>query len=550
MSFKPRDYQEKAVVSILGEFIEHDSTLVCCPTGTGKTVIFAELIRRLIPQRTMVLAHREELITQAKRKIDEIASVECEIEMANFSARDNALWSTPVIVSTVQTQGSGATGAERMRRFNPMEFGLLIIDEAHHSASKSYRKIIDYYRQNPNLKVLGVTATPDRADELALGEIFQTVAFDYEIIDAIHGGYLVPVDQQFVTVSGLDFSAVRTTAGDLNGADLARVMEQEENMHRVASASIDIIGDKRTLVFSASVLQSETLANIFNRHRYGMARSVSGKTDKDERKQLLADFYNGKTQVVCNCGVLTEGYDNPGVEVVVMARPTKSRSLYSQMVGRGTRSLTGVIDHIDDPEARRAAIAASAKPSVLIVDFVGNSGRHKLITSADILGGKSSEEAIELAVEKAKQGGGRKSISGLLTEAESELQKVKLLAAENARMADEARKARLIAKAAFSTSAVDPFGVYEVKYQPANDWDRRNGRAFSEKQAAILLKIGVRPDSVSYTCGKQLIGAYFTKPTPKQIYWLQKLGHDTTGMTREDGKKILDAHWGNRKDSI
>lgn len=357
---------------------------------------------------------------------------------------------------------------------------------------------------------------------------------------------MVPVDQQFVTVSGLDFSAVRTTAGDLNGADLAALMEQEENMHKVASASIDIIGDKRTLVFTASVLQAETLANIFNRHRDGMARSVDGKTDKLTRKEILADFSSGKTQVVCNCGVLTEGYDNPGVEVVVMARPTKSRSLYSQMVGRGTRSLSGVVDHIDTPEARRAAIASSAKPSVLIVDFVGNSGRHKLITSADILGGKSSQEAIEIAIEKAKESGGRKNISVLLDEAEIELQKAKQLAAEKARLADEARKARLIAKAAFSTSSVDPFGMYEVKYQAATDWDKRNGRAFSEKQAAILTKIGVRPDSVSYSCGKQLIGAYFTKPTPKQIYYLQKAGYDTTGMTREDGQKILDGLWGKR----
>lgn len=535
-----RDYQAQCIKSINHNFVDFDSTLAVLATGAGKTIIFAALIRQNQPMRAMVLAHRQELISQARIKIEDVAGVECEVEMADMTAMTSLYGRSPVVVSTVQTQISGGKGTERMRRFDPNDFGLLIIDEAHHAASSSYRRIIDHYRQNPNLKVLGVTATPDRTDELALGEIFESVAFDYEIIDAIHGGYLVPIDQQFVTVSDLDFSRVRTIAGDLNGADLAALMEQEKNMQEVAAASIQIIGDKRTIVFTASVKQAETLSNIFNRHRAGMAGWVCGKTNKEARRTLLEEFKAGKIQVVVNCGVLTEGYDNPSVEIIVMARPTKSRSLYSQMVGRGTRPLPGVIDGIETADGRKEAIANSAKPAVLVCDFVGNSGRHKLMTSADILGGKSSEEAIALAVEKAKESGGRKQMSKLLDEAEIEIQNARLQAAEKARLENEARKARLVAKANYSMSKVDPFDRYQVRFQAANDWDKQNGRNFSEKQRGILRNCGVDPDAVSFSCGKQMIGAYFTQPTPRQIVCLSKNGRYHEGMTREDANKAMD----------
>jgi superfamily II DNA or RNA helicase len=167
--------------------------------------------------------------------------------MADLTANDDDLWDDSLcVVSTIQTQIAGRRG--RMNRFDPFKFDLLVIDEAHHSTAGSYRKVIDYYRQNPNLKVLGVTATPDRADEEALGQVFESVAYDYEILDAINDGWLVPINQQMVTIDGLDFSAIRTTAGDLNGADLAKVMEAEKNLHGIVSATLEIIGERRALV--------------------------------------------------------------------------------------------------------------------------------------------------------------------------------------------------------------------------------------------------------------------------------------------------------------
>jgi superfamily II DNA or RNA helicase len=497
-----RPYQSAASDAIFKEWQENNSTLVVMPTGGGKTILFADVIRRVFPRRALVLAHREELIFQARDKIQRVTGLSADVEMGEYRAEGGLFEQARVVVSTIQTQCSGGDGGGRMAKFDPQRFGVLIIDEAHHATSPSYRRVIDYYRTNPALKILGVTATPDRADEEALGQVFQSVAFDYEVLDAIHDGWLVPIEQQLVHVQGLDYSSIRTTAGDLNGGDLAAVLEAEKNLQQMASASLSIIGPRRALVFTASVKAAEMIAEIFNRHHAGMASWVCGKTEREERRRVLAEFAAGKLQVVCNCGVLTEGFDDPGVEVVIMGRPTKSRSLYSQMVGRSTRPLPGVVDGPETPEARRAAIAASAKPSCLVVDFVGNAGKHKLVTSADILGGKVSEEAVELAVKRARKAGGPVNMTEALDEAEAELNEQKRKADAD-RLAEAARRAGVVATARFTTQSIDPFDVLHLDPVKPRGWD--TGRHLSEKQRALLAKQGINPDSVSFTQGKQLI---------------------------------------------
>ena len=500
-----RPYQSAASDAIFTEWQERDSTLVVMPTGGGKTVLFADVIRRVFPRRALVLAHREELIFQARDKIQRVTGLRADVEMGDYRAEGGLFGAARVVVSTIQTQRSGGDGGGRMAKFDPQRFGVLIIDEAHHATSPSYRRVIDYYRTNPALKVLGVTATPDRADEEALGQVFQSVAFDYEVLDAIHDGWLVPIEQQMVHVEGLDYSSIRTTAGDLNGGDLAAVLEAEKNLQQMAAASLAIIGQRRALVFTASVKAAEMTAEIFNRHRANMASWVCGKTEKEERRSVLAAFAAGKVQVVCNCGVLTEGFDDPGVEVVIMGRPTKSRSLYSQMVGRSTRPLPGVVDGPETAEARRAAIAASAKPSCLVVDFVGNAGKHKLVTSADILGGKVSDEAVELALGKAKQAGKAVNMTKALDEAEEEVKQQR----EQARLAEAARRAQLVATARFTTQRVDPFDVLALEPGKARGWD--NGRQLTEKQRSLLAKQGINPDGISFSEGKQLIAEIFRR---------------------------------------
>ena len=518
-----RPYQSAASDAIFAEWQENYSTLVVMPTGGGKTVLFADVIRRVFPKRALVLAHREELIFQARDKIQRVTGLSADVEMGEYRAEGGLFGQARVVVSTIQTQCSGGDGGGRMAKFDPQRFGVLIIDEAHHATSPTYRRVIDYYRTNPALKVLGVTATPDRADEEALGQVFQSVAFDYEVLDAIHDGWLVPIEQQMVHVEGLDYSSIRTTADDLNGGDLAAVMEAEKNLQQMASASLTIIGQRRALVFTASVKAAEMTAEIFNRHRAEMAAWVCGKTDRDERRKVLADFAAGKIQVVCNCGVLTEGFDDPGVEVIIMGRPTKSRSLYSQMVGRSTRPLPGVVDGPETADERKAAIAASAKPSCLVVDFVGNAGKHTLVTSADILGGKVSEEALELAMTRALKAGGPVKMAEALDEAEAELQ-------EQKRLAEAARRARLVATARFTTQSVDPFDVLHLDPVKPRGWD--NVKQLTEKQRSLLAKQGINPDSLSFSQGKQLISEIFRRwdgklCSFKQAKVLRKYGYGT-----------------------
>jgi len=277
-TIRMRDYQVRAADAIMHEFETVGTTLVVMPTGTGKTILFSEIIRRFHPGKAMVLAHREELIFQAVAKIRSVTGYHVEIEMAALTANIGAhLWgNTDVIVSTIQTQTAGKNGG-RMERFDPAMFVLVIVDEAHHATSETYRRTIDHYRQNPRIKILGVTATPDRADEEALGQVYETVAFDYEILDAIRDGWLVPIHQRMVEVEGLDFSGCKTTAGDLNGGDLAEVLEFEKNLHGIADPAFQIAGTRRAIVFAASVAQAERLAEILNRHRAGCADWVCGE---------------------------------------------------------------------------------------------------------------------------------------------------------------------------------------------------------------------------------------------------------------------------------
>ena len=527
-----RDYQTEALKGIHEQFANYDSTLLSMATGLGKTITFAQVARDYMKHgRVVVLAHREELISQAHQKLFLVCGIEPDIEMGEYRTHDFDAFRSRLMVSTVQTQIAG----NRMGKFKPHDYSLLVIDEAHHACAKSYRRVIDYYRQNPNLKVLGVTATPDRADEEALGQIFESVAFEYGIKEGINDGWLVPIEQQSVYVEGLDYSSVRTTAGDLNGADLARILEFEENLHRVANPTVELCGDKKTLVFAASLAQAERLTEIFERYKPGSARWVHGKTPKDERKQLFADYAAKKFQFLVNVGVATEGFDDPGIEIVVMARPTKSRSLYAQMAGRGTRPLPGVVDNLETAEERVSAIAASDKSSIMIIDFVGNSGRHTLITSADVLGGNYSDEIVE----RAKKNAEAKSVENKLPVdvldeleiAERELERERQFAAE------AARRSQLKINALYSTAAVNPFDRFGITPRREVAWHR--GRIPSEKQIEFLARRGIDASGLSFTHASQLIEHTKNLCTEKQANVLKRFGYDTAKMKFNEASVLI-----------
>jgi superfamily II DNA or RNA helicase len=467
-----RDYQVRAVMGVAEQFATgHRSALVVMPTGTGKTNVAASIIANWPGKRTLFLAHRDELITQAAKRIAAATGEDPGIEMAEFRAH-LAVWESRHVVGCVPSV------VRRLDKYNPDAFDLVVVDEAHHATAKTYVRTLEHFRTNTDCRIIGITATPDRADEVALGNIFETVAFDYQLPDAIRDGWLVPIEQQMVMVDGLDLGGVKTTAGDLNKGELAAVMEAEEVVHGVVHPTIELAGDAPTLLFAASVRHAEMAADIFNRHRNASAVCLHGKTPREERRRVLREFALGKFQYLCNCGLFLEGFDESSIGVVAIARPTKSRALYSQAIGRGTRALTGTLDGIDDAQERRAAIHDSDKRSLLVLDFVGNAGRHKLVTTADVLGGRELDDVVERAKEKAVEAGNAGRAVDM-TEALAE-------AAREREDAERRRRASVVAKAKYRAESVNPFDVFDIAPTREPGWHK--GRPATEGQVNALRK--------------------------------------------------------------
>lgn len=528
------------------------STLLVMATGTGKTIVMGETAARWPEGRVMMLAHREELISQGAQKIGAMCNETCGIEMADSHLNEDSVFAKPrVVMASVQSLNSQRKGKYRFEKFDPFEFGLLMIDEAHHATAASYRRAVDWFKQNDQLKVLGVTATPDRTDEEALGQIFDSVAFEYGILDAINDGFLVPIDQQFIHVEGLDLSSCKSDKTDLIAADVARVMAQESLLHKVVDPVIQLAGDSQALIFAASVEHAHKMAEICNRHRSGSAYAIDGTTDADQRRDLLKAYSRGDFQYLFNMGVFLEGFDEPRIGVVAMARPTKSRALYAQVAGRGTRPLPGVVDGVDDPELRKRLIAESSKPSMLMLDFVGNSGRHKLVCTADILGGNESDAVIERATANAKKesAAGRKAnMRDELDKAKEELEEEVRQQHERERLEREAQAKRqhVIAKARFSKKSVNPFDIFDIVPKREPGWHK--GRKPTEPMLAALRKFKVDEDTISglsfcqagemlSLCKKRAAQGLCTV---KQAKLLGKFGY-STDTTFTEARRIIDA---------
>lgn len=549
-----RDYQLRCVEAVLAEWQKVQSTMVQAATGVGKTTIFCEIIRRRQPCRALVIAERRQLIKQTAGRITAETELECDIEMG-FQHADNhgLLERRPVVVATVQTLCSGRE-QRRYMKWKPTDFDLLVIDELHHAASKSYRIVLDYFRQNKSLKVLGVTATPDRADGKSLiGPVCDSMAFKYDILDAIQDSWLVPVTQQFCPVSSLDFSHVRTTCGDLNEGDLAKIMEAEENIQGVCHPSLEVLyglvpktlsaipvpewgtylaglgkQPRRAIMFTVSVAQAEACANIFNRVVPGLCEWVCAQTPEDDRDAILERFRSGKTPVVANCGIYTESVDVPWAEVIFMARPTKSRGLYAQMSGRATRTVPGIVDGLATADERKTAIAASAKPRARIIDFVGNSGRHKLVCALDVLGMNSTQAAIEYAITKAKNDGKPVTVLRELSSAEIELAKKAKEAEDRARLEEEARKRKIVAKSQFHHINVDPFGR-QNGFQTGHRGNRNGVRnPPTPKQLKVICRAGINPTNLTKKKASWIISILSKNKweLPEEFRWLRNPQHE------------------------
>lgn len=507
-----RDYQRECVEAVCETWRggpEQKSAMVVMATGTGKTVVLSEIARRHIADArsgVMVLAHRHELIQQLRATVARVLGRRVEVEMGvNYASFQSDV---PVVAGSVQS-----LNGKRLRKFDPKDFGLVVVDEAHHSVAESYLNVLDWFRQNPACRILGVTATPDRADEEALGRVFRTAPYIYDIVDATNDGWLVPLRVESVIVEGLDFSTVKRTAGDFNSKDLARVManamikvsEEGEETHSLAQPILDKARGRQTLVFAINVAQGQLLAEVLCRHSPNSAEFVCGETVPETRAAIFDRFRNKETQILVNVGIATEGTDLPGVEVVAMARPTQSRSLCCQMIGRGTRPLPGTVDGegLDTPEARKAAIAASAKPHALIIDFTGNSSKHKLITPLDVLGGALPDAVRQIAEEMIAEGG-EKDLSEVMGEAAEELkrreeialeEKLKREAQEAERLEREAKeraeRAHIKAGSVYSTRTRDMFSSVGVPMPVEKPGDKTRGRSLSSKMVSWMKDQGV-----------------------------------------------------------
>jgi superfamily II DNA or RNA helicase len=534
-----RIYQKEAFDNTIEVFKTASSALCVMATGLGKTYYGAHVVKHYAKTgRIMWLAHREELINQAQKAIGEITGEVPDKEMGEDWANHGWL-KTNTVVSSIQTQIAGREGG-RMTQFKPEDFSLVVVDEGHHAISDSYGKVLDWYGQNKDLKILALTATPDRHDGKAMGKRFEVVAYKYDIKDGIDDGWLVPIEQQSVFVKGLDYSEIKTQMGDLNGKELAKVLEFEENLHAIAGPTVELTKDKKTLIFAASVVQGERLTEIINRHKPDSARFVCGTTPKETRRTMFADYAEKRFQYLVNVGVATEGFDDPGIQCVVLARPTKSRSLFTQMVGRGTRPLPGIVDLYDDSIKRCEAIERSQKPAVEVIDFVGNAGRHKLMTTADILGGDYTQEVIDLAAKNASE---KSAKEGKPADVATELQQAEHEMARNKRAREEAEiRDGLLFKPKYFTKKFNLFNVLDITPVQVQSWNKE--KPPTQGQLDFLKRKGVNVGDMGYTHARQAVKELKERQkqgrcTLKQARCLRKAGIDSSSITFEYAGKLM-----------
>jgi superfamily II DNA or RNA helicase len=440
-----RDYQRSAIAAVRRELAVHRSTLVVAATGTGKTVTFAELARIEVSHggRALILVHRDELIRQAGRKCEAVGlwpDVECGSRRANTLAK--------VVIASVQT-----LRGKRLARWARAHFTLVIVDEAHHAVANSYRAVLDYF---DGAKIVGVTATPNRADGVGLIEVFASVAYRYEIRQAIAEGFLVPIVARRVVVESIDLDAVAMRAGDFAQDQLAKVMADERAIRGVVTPFLELAADRQSIGFCVDVAHAHAVAAAMNKLRHGCARAVDGKTDDDEREYLLAAHAGGEFQFLMNCDLLVEGYDAPSVSCVAMIRPTKSHGRFIQCAGRGLRP---------SPE--------TGKRDCLLLDLTGTGSKHQLVGPVDCLTGSPNEIPDDVREEIDRQlSSAQRPIDAVLEHADREVAKRR-------------DALRISAVVKYTAEFVDPFIGAESSAAPPCDpsWEKQPP---SERQIEML----------------------------------------------------------------
>lgn len=461
-----RYYQREARKRIDEALARDRSTLLVMGTGLGKTQVFASVIKAH-QGPTLVLAHRDELVIQARHRIEQMTGGMVEIEQGEWRSSPRA----NIVVGSVQSFNQ-----ERLDRLGKHRFRLIVGDEAHIFLAPTYRRALEWFE---DASVLGVTATPDRGDEKALGQVFDSVAYVFDIEDGVNSGYLVPIRGRQVVLADIQLDRVEAGRGT-HGKDLLSASLDEEMIKvvgGVVAETLRLEPGRQGIAFFPGIRSAELAAHRFNALLPGSARFLCGATHPDERRQVIDDFRAGRFRYLCNVQIATEGFDCPPVSLIIQARPTLSRARYAQTVGRGTRVLPGVVDnypHEGEADLRKAAIAASDKKDLVVLDFVGNSSKHSLVGLEDMLGGNYTESEVKEA--KKHLGEGTRDPQKALLEARRQ-------------MADAA-KAKVRVKA--NVRDFDPFHVFELGDEQR--YAHRFGeKPASEAQVAVLQKLGV-PD--------------------------------------------------------
>lgn len=366
-----RDYQERIVSEAFSLLQQGKSPLIEMATGTGKTRVASSIVHLATELRILWMAHRTELITQATAALSQQLG-----EAVGHELPDLHSGSERVVVASKDTIRQPRR-LERLTNFRP--FDVIVIDECHHAEAKSYRDVLAAF---PAALRLGLSATPDRHDRAGL-RCFDAATAPYRIMEAIQDGWLVPVKAKRVTVDAVDLSGVKIVAGDFAANELELVLTSEAALHGVAKGLLEHAGNRPTIVFAPGVDSAVRLCEVIARYRQRSAHVITGSTPGDIRAAAFRDF--GRSyQFLLNVGVATEGTDLPAAACIAMFRPTKSRGLFTQMLGRGLRPLPGLCGASD--LLRKAWISDSAKPDCLVLDFTGNTGRHSVVTVADISG--------------------------------------------------------------------------------------------------------------------------------------------------------------------
>lgn len=502
-----RPYQREAKDAVFTQWDRVNKTLLVLPTGCGKTIVFAKITEECVRKgrRVLILAHRGELLDQASDKIAKATGLKCAVEKAESTCLGS--WYR-ITVGSVQTM----MREKRLSQFPEGYFNTIIIDEAHHCISDSYQKVLQHF---PQAKVLGVTATPDRGDMRNLGEFFESLAYEYTLPKAIREGYLSPIKALTLPLK-MDLTGVGIQAGDFKSGDLATALDPY--LHQIADEMAKYCVGRKTVVFLPLVKTSQKFRDILNEKGF-RAAEVNG--DSKDRAEILGEFDRGDYDVLCNSMLLTEGWDCPSVDCIVVLRPTKVRSLYSQMVGRGTRLHPG-------------------KDHLLLLDFLWHTERHELCHPANLIC-DNEEVAQRMTANLEEAAGCPVDIESAEKQASKDVvaQREEALAKQLAEM--RKRKKRLVDPLQFEMSiqAEDLSG-----YVPAFGWEMAPP---SEKQRTTLEKLGILPDEID-NAGKaaKLLERLDKRreeglTTPKQIRFLEGRGFQHVGTWNfEVAKNLID----------